>query len=253
MLALAAEQALFRFYPDMGVGHCFWCCFFDRRRLRHGCFCCFFFLYGGRRRRGSRFSSCRRAAEDFPLVGGFHFLLLPCFPGICQSEAVGGAAVGADAAGDAFLPVNGPGAVPPVYGNGISRAVMLALAAEQALFCFYPDMGIGHCFWCCFFDRRRLRHGRFCCFFFLYRGRHRRWSRLSSCRRAAEDFPLIGGFHFFLLPCFPGIRQSEAAGGAAVSADAAGDAFLPVNGPGAVSPVYGNGISRAVMLAFAAE
>ena len=128
----------------MGIGHHFRCCFFDRRRLRHGRFCCFFFLYRGRRRRWSRFSSCRRAAEDFPLVGGFHFFLLPCFPGICQSEAVGGAAVGADAAGDAFLPVNGPGAVSPVYGNGISRAVMLALAAEKAFFRFYPDMGIRH-------------------------------------------------------------------------------------------------------------
>ena len=238
----------------MGIGHgCFRCRFFDRRRLRHGRFCCFFFLYGGRRRRRSRFSSCRRTAEDFPLIGGFHFLLLPCVPGICQSEAVGGAAVGADAAGDAFLPVNGPGAVSPVYGNGSCRTVMLALAAEQAFFCFYPDMGIRHCFWCSFFDRSRLRHGRFCCFFFLYRGRRRRGSRFSSCRRTAKDFPLVGGFHFFLLPCFPGICQSEAAGGAAVSTDAAGDAFLPVNGPGAVPPVYGNGISRAVMLALAAE
>ena len=237
----------------MGIRHCFWCCFFDRRRLRRGSFCCFFFLYGGRCRRWSRFSSRRRTAEDFPLVGGFHFLLLPCFPGICQSKAVGGTAVGADTAGDAFFPINGPGAVSPVYGNGSCRAVMLAFAAEQAFFRFYPDMGIGHCFWCRFFDRRRLRRRRFYCFFFLYRGRRRRGSRLSSRRRAAEDFSLVGGFHFFLLPCFPGIRQSKAAGGAAVSADAAGDAFLPVNGPGAVSPVYGNGISRAVMLALAAE
>ena len=71
-----------------------------------------------------------RAAEDFSMIGGFHFFLLPCVPGICQSKAVGRAAVGADAAGDTFLPVNGPGAVPPVYGNGISRAIMLALAAE---------------------------------------------------------------------------------------------------------------------------
>ena len=144
MLALAAEQALLRFYPDMGIRHCSRCRFFTRSRLRHGCFCCFFFLYRGRHRRWSRFSSCRRAAEDFPLIGGFHFFLLPCVPGICQSEAVGGAAVSADAAGDAFLPVNGPGAVSPVYGNGISRAVMLALAAEQALFRFYTDMGIRH-------------------------------------------------------------------------------------------------------------
>ncbi len=237
----------------MGIGHCFWCRFFTRSRLRRGSFCCFFFLYGGRRRRGSRFSSCRRTAEDFPLIGGFQFLLLPCFPGICQSEAVGGAAVGTDAAGDAFLPVNGPGAVSPVYGNSSCRAVMLALAAEQALFCFYPDMGVGHCFRCRFFTKSRLRHGRFCCFFFLYGGRRRRGSRFSSCRRTAEDFPLIGGFQFLLLPCFPGICQSEAVGGTAVGADAAGDAFFPINGPGAVSPVYGNGSCRAVMLAFAAE
>ena len=126
----------------MGIRHCFRCRFFDRSRFRRGRFCRFFFLYRGRRR--SRFSSCRRTAEDFSLIGGFHFFLLPCFPGIRQSEATGGAAVSADAAGDAFLPVNGPGAVSPVYGNGISRTVMLALAAEQALFRFYPDMGIRH-------------------------------------------------------------------------------------------------------------
>ena len=154
----------------MGIRHCFWCCFFDRRRLRHGRFRCFFFLYRGRRQRRSRFSSCRRTAEDLSLVGGFHFFLLPCVPGICQSKAAGGAAVSADAAGDAFFPINGPGAVSPVYGNGSCRAVMLALAAEQAFFRFYPDMGIRHSG----FFRFHCRHRVLCRSFRLCR-LGRRW------------------------------------------------------------------------------
>ena len=164
----------------MGIRHkCFRCRFFDGRRLRHGRFCCFFFLYRGRRRRWSRLSSCRRAAEDFSLIGGFYFLLLPCFPSIGQSKAVGRAAVCTDAAGDAFLPVNGPGAVPPVYGNSSSRTVMLAFAAEEAFFRFYPDMGIRHIG----FFRFHCRHRVLCRSFRLCR-LNRRWQGPFFLRRS---------------------------------------------------------------------
>ena len=245
MLAFAAEKALFRFDSNMGIRHICFCRFYRRCRFLCRNFRLYFHFRRSRcfrfcrSRCGSGLSSCRRAAENLALEGSLHFLLFPRFPGLRQGKAVGGAAIGTDAAGDAFLPVDSPGAVSSIYGNGIRRAVMFAFAAEKALFRVYPDMGIRHIDFCCRFCHcsRRL----FCRRFHFHRG-----CRPSSHRRA-------GAVHGNFTGISQVAAQGEAFPGAVVDTGAAVHAGFQVNTPGAAAAVHGNGAGGAVPHALAAE
>ena len=255
VFALPTEQALLRFNPDMGIRQVYrWRrpCHRLRRIRCLQVFRSFHSFFGRRIRRRGR--PGRSPSQHFSLVGCRGFLLFPRFPGIRQGQAVGRAAVSADAAGDALLPVDGPGPVLPVQCNGFGRAVVFALSAEQALLRFDSDMGVRQVHrW-----RRpchRLRRIRclqiFRSFHSDFGRRIRRRGRPG--RSSSQHFPLVGRRGLFLFSRFPGIRQGQAVGRAAIGAHAAGDALLPVDSPGPILPIQCNGAHGAVVFALSAE
>ena len=201
-------------------------------RLRHvldrlwGRSCLRRFCWLGRRRR----AHARAAGQDLALIGGdsgFIFSFSPC---ICKGKALRRTVKRTGAAGDALVPIDRPCTVSAVDSDGIHRAGLLALAAEEAFLDGILHVVVSH---------RRFRRWRL-------RFLHDRLRRQSS----SDLRDTVNGD---FCPIAQVAAEREALSRAVVDTGTAVHAGFKVDAPCTVSAVDGDGARRAVSFAHAAE
>ena len=202
-------------------------------RLRHilcrfrgrSCFRCFYLRCRGRR------AHARAAGQDLALIGGDSGFLFSFSPCIFEGKALRRTVKRASAAGDALVPIDRPCTVSAVDRDGIHRAGLLALAAEEAFLDVIFHVVVSHG---CFLGSWRLR---------LAHDGTRLLSSSELCDTVNGDF----------CPIAQVAAEREALPRTVVDTGTAVHTGFQIDAPCTVRTVDGDGARRAVSFTHAAE
>ena len=200
--------------------------FFQRRsrlRLRRTCRLCLL-----RRRHRTH---ARAAGQHLALIGGDSGFIFSFSPSLFKGEALRRTVKRAGTTGDALVPIDRPCTVSAVDRDGVHRAGLLTLAAEEAFLDGILHVVVSHG---CFLGSWRLR---------LAHDGTRLLSSSELCDTVNGDF----------CPIAQVAAEREALPRAVVDTGTAVHAGFKVDAPCTVSAVDGDGTRRAVSFAHAAE